>query len=412
MNYLLVTNDFPPKVGGIQNYLWELWRRLPAERTSVYCTPYRGATEFDAQQGFAIERSPEPVLVPYPWLGSRIRRLATKTNSSFVVLDPALPLGHIGPSLGIDYAVVLHGAEVAIPGRIPGTSHLLRRTLQSASLVISAGDYALAEAERCVGHGLPSVVIPPGVDGQRFRPRAEHERNTLRASYRVNEGDLLLSAVSRLVPRKGFDTLIRAIAKVNDELSQHRPGSTSIGVVETNSGDDPASGIDGTHSPKPIKRLVAIVGGSGREQRRLKQLAERLGAPVEFPGRLEDDAVADLYGASDMMAMLCRERWFGLEQEGFGIAFLEAAASGLPQIAGRSGGSHEAVDHGRTGIVIDDPEDHLAVASEILRLIADSELRLEMGRQARLRALADFSYDHLADELHASISNALSSSDI
>src|SRR5688572_29940099 len=97
--HLLVTNDFPPKIGGIQSYLWELWRRLPAESFAVYCTPHRGAAEFDRAQPFRIIRSPEPVLLPYPWLAPRIDELADELDASLVMLDPAVPLGVIGPQL-------------------------------------------------------------------------------------------------------------------------------------------------------------------------------------------------------------------------------------------------------------------------------------------------------------------------
>ncbi len=398
LNYLLVTNDFPPKVGGIQNYLWELWRRLPPEHTSVYCTPHEGAVEFDAKQRFKIERSPEPVLIPYPWLGARIRRIAKRTKSRFVLLDPALPLGHIGPNLGIDYGVVLHGAEVTIPARLPGTGAMLRRTLRSSSLVVSAGDYALAEAERCVGHSLPAIVVPPGVDSDRFRPGSAQDRRRVRANYDVGDDEILLSAVSRLVPRKGFDTVIRALANVNDELNRISAQSTSsIGQQQRTN----ASGA---------RRVVAVIGGSGREQKRLQHLASQLKAPVRFPGKLSDPEVVDLYGASDLMAMLCNERWFGLEQEGFGIAFLEAAASGLPQIAGRSGGSHEAVENGRTGIIIDDPTDHVEAAKQILYLVANRDTRHQMGEQARSRAVAEFDYDHLAQELHVAVTKVIGGS--
>ncbi|MEZ5230032.1 MAG: hypothetical protein R2710_26225 [Acidimicrobiales bacterium] len=158
--HLLVTNDFPPKVGGIQNYLLELWQRLPAEQAHVYTTPYAHAVAFDARQRFWIERSPEPVLLPSPWLARRVDRLAERLDASLVLLDPAVPLGLIGPRLHRPYGVVLHGAEVTIPGRLPGSSHALRSVLTQASLVVSAGAYALREAERCAGRSLPSVVIP------------------------------------------------------------------------------------------------------------------------------------------------------------------------------------------------------------------------------------------------------------
>ncbi len=370
--HLLVTNDFPPKIGGIQNYLWELWRRLPQGAGSVYATPYSGTAAFDAAQPFPIERSPEPWLIPYPWLRNRVRRLARQSGAELVLLDPAVPVGAIGPRLGLPYGVILHGAEVTIPGRLPILRPWLARTLQSASLVVSAGHYALAEAERCAGRTLPSVVIPPGVDSERFKPAEPEVRAKTRARYGLGPDDVLLATVSRLVPRKGMSTLIRAAA----ELERRR-------------GSGP--------------RLQVVIGGNGRQAGELAKLASELDAPVQLTGRLSDEEVVELYGASDVMAMLCNERWFGLEQEGFGIVFLEAAAAGVPQLAGRSGGAHEAVEHEKTGLIIDDPSDVGAAADALQRLVAEPGLRAAMGREARRRAMEHFDYGHLAGRLQEAI---------
>ena len=100
MASLLVTNDFPPKTGGIQSYLWELWRRLPPESVSVLTTPHAGAAAFDSGQAFTVERSPLPVLLPTPATARWIRQAAAATDSDLVVLDPALPLGLLGPASG------------------------------------------------------------------------------------------------------------------------------------------------------------------------------------------------------------------------------------------------------------------------------------------------------------------------
>ncbi len=373
VRHLLVTNDFPPKIGGIQQYLWELWRRLGSDGVTVYCTPHDGSVAFDTAQPFRIERSPEPVLGPYPWLVERIDRLADEVEADIVLLDPAVPLGLIGPHLAKPYGVILHGAEVAIPGRLPGGKQALRRVLNSASLVISAGQYALDEAERCAGRVLPSVVIPPGVDIERFRPADADRRSQLRADLGLGPDQLLVAIVTRLVPRKGMHTLIEAAA------------------------------ILATHHPEVVVRI----GGSGRDHARLQRRIRRLGAPVELLGRLDDEAVVDLYQAADVMCMPCNQRWAGLEQEGFGIVFLEAGATGLAVVAGRSGGAAEAVEHGVTGLVVDRPDDPHAVADALRRLVEDADRRRCMGVAARDRIEATFSYDHLAARLRCAIEDAV-----
>ena len=363
--HLLVTNDFPPKVGGIQSYLWELWRRLPAGDVAVYTTPYPGATDFDRNQGFALERSSEPVLLPYPWLPGRIDRLAVRHDADLVVWDPAVPLGLTAPHVDRPYAVVLHGSEVTVPGRLPVTRALLARVLDRASLVICAGRYAAVEAERAAGRPLPTVVVPPGVDVRRFVPLDKGERASARLEFGLPIDAPLVVAVTRLVPRKGMDTLIRA------------------------------GGLLRSRFPN----LVVAIAGTGRDERRLQELAQRSGVTVRLLGRVPDGLLPGLLGAGDVFAMPCRSQWWGLEQEGFGIVFVEAAAAGIPQVAGRSGGSAEAVIHGETGLVVDIPDDPDRVAEAIATLLDDEELRATMGQAARRRAELEFSYDVLADRL-------------
>lgn len=369
MKHLLVTNDYPPKVGGIQNYLWELWRRLPPESMAVYCTPHTGAVDFDLGESYRIDRSPEPVLIPYPWLPKRIDALADDVGADLVLLDPAVPLGIVGPFLRHRYGVVLHGAEVTIPGRLPLTKQLLGRVLDGAEVVISAGEYALAEAERCVGRSLRSIIIPPGVDTARFHPLDDLQRSEARTKFNLAQDALVVSTVNRLVPRKGMDVLIRAAARLQEQFPS----------------------------------LQVMIGGTGREFDRLQELILELGAPVRLLGRLADADVPLLYGASDVMAMLCHDRWKGLEQEGFGIVFLEAAAAGIPQVAGRSGGAHEAVEHEVSGLVVDQPRSVEAVSNSIAALLMDHDRRVRMGAAARERAVNQFDYNILARRLAAGL---------
>ena len=362
--HLLVTNDFPPKVGGIQNYLWELWRRLPPTDVVVHTTPYEGADAFDAAQPFTVTRSREPWLLPGPHLVSRVRRLAHSHDVDLVVIDPALPAGLVGPRLDLPYAVIVHGAEVAVPARLPGTRRLLGRVLDGAAGVIAAGGYAARECERALGRPVPTFLIPPGVDIDRFKPQSAAERVETRRRLGLQAEAPTVVSVSRLVPRKGMDTLVRSAALL--------------------------AGVRGD--------LQVVIAGRGRDRRRLTRLAASVGAPVRLPGRLSDDDLVSLYGCADVFAMLCRTRWRGLEQEGFGIVFLEAAAAGVPQVAGRSGGAHEAVADGETGIVLD-PATPQSAAEAIGALLDDPERRKEMGDASRRRAESGFSYDVLAGQL-------------
>jgi phosphatidylinositol alpha-1,6-mannosyltransferase len=145
--------------------------------------------------------------------------------------------------------------------------------------------------------------------------------------------------------------------------------------------------------------LQVAIGGAGRDRKRLERLALRLRAPVVFLGRVPDEDLSPWLGASDLMVMACRKRWWGLEQEGFGIVFVEAAASGVAQVAGRSGGSHDAVRHGVTGLVVDDPGRDGALAAAMSRLLDDPLMREQFAHNARTLAVDDFEWLVLADRL-------------
>jgi phosphatidylinositol alpha-1,6-mannosyltransferase len=365
MKHLLVTNDYPPKIGGIQSLLWEWWRRLPPDRFAVLTSPYEGADAFDAAEPYRIERTPEPFLLPHPWMVKRINDLADDFGADLVVLDPAVPLGLVGPSLKLPYDLVLHGAEVTVPGRLPFSKQALAYTLRRARHIIAAGGYPASEAEHAAGRELPTTVVPCGVDPDRFRVLDPAERIAAREHFDIPVDAELVVGISRLVPRKGFDTAIRAVARIK----HRRPD------------------------------LLLVIAGSGREEGRLRRLADELDAPVHFAGGVPHDDLPKLYGCADVFTMLCRNRWGGLEQEGFGIVFVEAASCGIPQVAGDSGGAAEAVAHGETGLVVDDPENVQAVADAFEQLLDDDELRVSMGLRSRERVESDFAYDVLARRL-------------
>jgi phosphatidylinositol alpha-1,6-mannosyltransferase len=370
--HLLVTNDFPPKVGGIQNYLWDLWSRLdPASFVVLTASSDAGAAAFDAAQaerGVRIERVPGPILF-FPTNGAlaAVRRCVAEHEIDLVLLDPALPLGLLGPHLNVPYGVVLHGAEVAVPGRLPGARSVLARVLGNARLIVSAGSYPAAEGRRAAHSGFtaPVVEIPPGVDPAAITPLAAPERRAARARLGLPARGPLVVSISRLVPRKGMDVLVEAAGR----LSASYPD------------------------------LTVAIAGDGRELPRLERLAAASAATVRVLGRVSDEDRAALLGAADVFVMACRNRWAGLEQEGFGIVFLEAAAAGVPQIAGDSGGASEAVADGVTGLVVGTPGDPGAVAEALRSLLADPTRRRRMGRAARARVQEFFDNDVLASRL-------------
>jgi phosphatidylinositol alpha-1,6-mannosyltransferase len=211
------------------------------------------------------------------------------------------------------------------------------------------------------------VSTPGGTT--RFVPLTAAQRTAARSDLGLPQDAELIIGISRLVPRKGFDTAIRAAAL----LRRSRPDL-----------------------------LLAIAGG-GRDEGRLRRLSAELQAPVRFLGRVSNADLPRLYGCADVYAMLCRNRWNGLEQEGFGIVFLEAAACGVPQVAGASGGAAEAVLDGETGLVIGRPDDARDVAAAFERLLDDPVRARAMGAAGRVRAVEEFAYDVLAERLGRSL---------
>jgi phosphatidyl-myo-inositol dimannoside synthase len=370
---LLVTNDFPPKIGGIQSYLFELWKRLPPERHAVLTRAQANAESFDAVFPLRIRRVRASTLFPLPHVASAVRAFTEEVGADFLLFDPALPIGQLGPRLGLPYGVILHGSEVTVAARLPLTSKLLRRVIVGAELVVAAGSYPEREARRLAAGAMPAtVVVTPGVDSQRFRPLDAASIDVTRRRFGLPVGGRVVVGVSRLVPRKGFDVLIEAAA----DLGATRPD------------------------------LAVAIAGAGRDSRRLERLIRHHRAPVRLLGRVSDDDLPLLVGSADVAAMLCRTRWGGLEQEGFGIVFLEAAATGVPQIAGRSGGSHEAVVDQVTGVVVDRPADVVVARAALARLLDDADLRNEMGAAGRQRVVAEFDYDDLARRLDGALRRA------
>jgi phosphatidylinositol alpha-1,6-mannosyltransferase len=366
--HLLVTNDFPPKTGGIQVYLYELWRRLePGRAVVLTARSHPDAEAFDRSSAMVIERVDAATLFAPTWRArAAIEAAIARHQPDLVLLDPAWPLGLLGPTLSRPYGVVLHGAEVTVPGRLPVVASSLRAVLRHARVAVCAGGYPEAEARRNAGDAMcPVVRVAPGVDVDRFHPLPEDRRLEVRRELGLSERGPLVSSYSRLVPRKGMDTLIRASA----EVARH------------------------------VGDLTVAIGGAGRDRARLERLARSTSAPVTFLGRVPDDVLPAWLAASDLMVMDCRSRWAGLEQEGFGIVFVEAAAAGVAAIAGRSGGSHEAVRDGETGLVVDHPRRVRDLAAAMTSLLRDGDQRAAYGARAREVAEASFRWDELARQL-------------
>lgn len=364
---LLVSNDFPPKVGGIQNYLYELVKRLPFDDTRVITTKYNGALEFDREQSFEIERYSK-ILWPTPLLARHVNKAIDELGPEVVFIDPALPTGLIAPRLrDITKCLIVHGAEITTPGKIPPTRALLKKEMKSIDVVLSAGTYAAQEMANAIGSDVNYIRIPPGVDIKRFSFPNDSEKKEakedLRKKIGANKDTKIIVSISRLVPRKGFDVLISALSKIKDDVH-------------------------------------IVIVGKGRDEKRLKELANKKGVArrVHFLGSVSDSDLRMALHGSDIFAMLCRDRWKSLEAEGFGIVFLEAQSCGLPVIVGDSGGSSESMIEGKTGYCID-PKSEKELIGKVRALIQNQDLINNLGAAGREFVEKFHSYDYLAAQL-------------
>jgi phosphatidylinositol alpha-1,6-mannosyltransferase len=343
---LLVTNDYPPKPGGIQQYLGNLVAAFPGEVQVL-----APADDGDDPQVVRHQR-------PFMWPTRPVRRWVEGRVAAFapdvVLFGAPHPLALLGPGLrratGVPYAMICHGAEVTIPAAIPGARQVLRRPLRLADAVFGASHYTCRRVER-LSH-RPVCYLGGGVEAA-FAPGEPPQHP-------------VVACVSRFVPRKGQRRVLRAVARLR------------------------AEGRD----------LSVLLVGKGRDEDDLRRLAARLGVPTRIEVAVSWERLPGLYREATVFAMPCRSRWFGLEVEGLGLVFLEAAASGLPVLVGDSGGSPETVIPGETGFIVADD----AALDEGLRLLLDDPGRArEMGLAGRERVLAEHTWEKTAGRLAAGL---------
>lgn len=365
-NVLVVTNDFPPRVGGLQRYLHDLVRHLPPDHVTVFAPQWPGWRTFDAAQPFRVSRWPGTVLAPTEDAMRRIRRLIAETNADVLLIGHGLPLGLGGPKLvadpGIPYVLLTGGWEV-MQVRVPGVAGWLRRACSSASAVLALSDYTRSRIRRVVPDHVPLEILSPGVDAERFHPDGGGE--PIRERLGLDDEPVVV-CVSRLVRRKGQDVLIKGLPRVLARI--------------------------------PEARLLVVGSGTGRKRLAALASAKGVASSVIFTGEVPDEALPEYYRAGDVFAMPCRSQFAGLEVEGFGIVFLEAAACERASIAGRSGGAAEAVEDGVTGLVVDGA-DVVAVADSVLELLKNPERASAMGRAGRERVEQEFDWPRVGERL-------------
>jgi phosphatidyl-myo-inositol dimannoside synthase len=375
---LIVTNDFPPRSGGIQSFVHALATRLPADGVVVYAPAWQGAAEFDARQSFPVIRHPGSLMLPVPSVGSRACALLAEHGCDSVLFGAAAPLGLLAPRLrraGAKRIVGLtHGHEAGWAA-LPGARSLLRRIGAEVDVLTYLAEYFRIRMARSLSaQAAASMVrLAPGVDPTEFRPGAGGLQ--IRRELGIAAGRPVVVCVSRMVPRKGQDVLIRAWP-----------------AVRARSGCDP---------------LLMLVG-DGPYRPRLSRLVMQAGVAdsVLFTGPVSWDDLPAYYDAGNIFAMPCRTRRAGLDVEGLGIVYLEASATGLPVIGGDSGGAPDAILDGETGYVVDGRSES-ELTDKLVQLLADPSGAAAMGDKGQAWIDREWTWDLVADRLHQILAGKL-----
>ncbi|MCX3062377.1 glycosyltransferase family 4 protein [Streptomyces beihaiensis] len=374
---LIVTNDFPPRPGGIQAFLHNMALRLDPDRLVVYASTWkrgsegaRATAEFDAEQPFTVVRDRTTMLLPTPRVTRRAVGLLKEHGCTSVWFGAAAPLGLMAPALrraGAGRLVATtHGHEAGW-AQLPASRQLLRRIGESTDTITYLGEYTRSRIAAALSPAAAARMeqLPPGVDEKTFHPDSGGDE--VRARLGLTDRPVVV-CVSRLVPRKGQDTLILAMPRIL----------------------------------AAVPDAVLLVVGGGPYEKDLRKLADATGVAdsVRFTGAVPWEELPAHYGAGDVFAMPCRTRRGGLDVEGLGIVYLEASATGLPVVAGDSGGAPDAVLDGETGWVVRGGAPQEA-ADRVVTLLRDPQLRRRMGERGRAWVEERWRWDLLAERLKA-----------
>ncbi|MBT0992710.1 glycosyltransferase family 4 protein [Cellulomonas sp. DKR-3] len=362
---LVVTNDFPTRQGGIEAFVAALCDRFPPDEVVVYTASMPGDAAYDAALPYPVLRDRASTLLPTPRVRRAVVAALHEHGCDRVLFGASAPLGLLAPALreaGARRVVAItHGHEVWW-ARVPGTRQALRRIGDSVDALTYISGWCRDQIARALSPRgrAHQQRLAPGVDSERFTPGCGGGR--VRAERGIGDAPLVVCA-ARLVPRKGQDTLIAAWPAVLRAV--------------------------------PDARLLVVGDGPYRE--RLDQQVAKLGlgASVTFTGPVPWAEIPPYFDAADVFAMPSRTRLLGLEPEGLGIVYLEAASCGKPVVVGRSGGAPDAVVDGVTGYLVD-PRSPADVAARLVELLTDRETARRMGEAGRERARADWQWDAVA----------------
>ena len=372
---LVITNDFPPRPGGIQTFGYEIVRRFDPESVTVLTSDWEGAAEFDAAQDFKIVRANTQTLVPSKSTLSMAREIVVAENITRVLFGAAAPLGLLASplrKLGVQNIVGMTQGHETGWAMTPGTRQALRKIGNDTDYLTYISEYTHKKIAKALSPDAAARMrrIVPGVDSTEFSPANLSTGNQLRTELGWTDRPVIV-CVSRLMARKGQDELIRALP----EIQRTAPNASLIIV-----GDGPYR--------KDLERLVKKLG------------LERF---VHLTGKVRQTELSKWYAAGDIFAMPCRTRIGGWDVEGLGIVFLEGSATGLPVIVGDSGGAVDAVVNGETGFLVDGTNT-AEIAGRIAYLFANPDVAKGMGEAGRNWVTQEWTWDQSFKKLDGLLS--------
>ena len=378
LTHLFVTQDYGPDRGGMARRHVELCRRFSDEDNSMEVSTVTlvNSEDFDRGEEYPIHRQPFHFRQANRFANQvRWARWLTKYGSDGLDL---IHCGNIRPvgyavswahsRLKVPYIVYVNGGDLLREQRKTAKSRLKRasaRRILGQAAGIAATSQWVADLTRDVLHQVGVKNLPPiapldlGTDPKAFS--ASRNSGRLRSKWRVGDAPLMLT-VARLVPHKGQDVGIRALAKLSSEFPS----------------------------------LHYVLVGEGHDEHRLRALAQEMGVAsrVIFAGAVTDEELPEAYATSNVYLGASRLD-NTVNVEGFGISFLEASASGLPVVAGDSGGVRSAVRDGVTGVVVP-PEDAKAIASAVGEFLRDPLRRAVFGSAGRSAVETHYNWDRVA----------------
>ncbi|MFH0410937.1 glycosyltransferase family 4 protein [Corynebacterium sp. L4756] len=369
MRTLLVTNDFPPTIGGIQSYLRDFLDCLNPKEVVVFASTQdeQAADEWDAASRYTVIRWPRKVMLPTPATAKRMQEIIREYDIDTVWFGAAAPLALLAQAArqaGAKKVVATtHGHEVGW-SMVPGARQALRIIGNNCDAITYISQYTLRRFRRAFGPHPKWVHLPSAVTADLFNPQdgaKEHFHLTNSPEAPV------IVCVSRLVPRKGQDQLLRAMPLVKEAI----PGA----------------------------QLLII--GRGRYRATLETLAKMYVPHAIIQEAKDMEELALSFSAGDIFAMPVRTRGGGLDVEGLGIVYLEAQAAGLPVIAGDSGGAPETIT-GETGVVIDGTNVHM-LADSLISLLSDPERMARMGSAGRKHVENNWTWEIMGRRLRETL---------